>query len=260
MLNSAGLFLTEIGAIGFFLWETLRQLVQGGLTFRALIEQMYLAGVRSMATTMVSGVFVGAIMAIQINLQLKDFGAQSFLGGLSTSTTIRNVGPVLIGFILSGKVGAFTSAELGTMRVTDQLDAIRCLGMDPIRYVILPRMVAVILSSFFLLIVGLMVSVGGGMMLASAQLGVNAQSFVANIPRVVGWWSVGMGVFKSFVFGTLIAVLCCYYGYHARGGAEGVGRAVKKSAVITLICIIIADFTISSLSSLLYEMLGVDLL
>src|SRR4051812_1422395 len=134
-----------------------------GIPRSLLVEQIYLIGVRSFFITVVAGLFVGAIMAIQINLQLRDFGAQAFLGGLSASTTIRDVGPTLIAFLLSGKVGAFTSAELGTMKVTDQVDAIRCLGMDPIRYLILPRMVAVVISSFLLLVVGLVVTVVGGL-------------------------------------------------------------------------------------------------
>src|SRR5688572_5132905 len=104
----------EIGAMALFAGEAARTLVRHGVRFSQIVDQMYAVGVRSFSTTVVAGAFVGAIMAIQINLQLRDFGAQAFLGGLSTSVTIRNVGPVLIAFILSGKVGAYTSAELGT--------------------------------------------------------------------------------------------------------------------------------------------------
>lgn len=216
-----------------------------GVDLRGVLEQMYTVGVRSLSTTVATGLFVGAIMAIQINLQLKDFGAQSFLGGLTTSVTLRNVGPVLIAFILSGKVGAYASAELGTMQVTDQINAIRCLGADPIRYLIVPRLISVVLSSFLLLVVGLMVSLGGALALAHFQLGVNYLNFLANVPQIVTWPSVAMGVFKSFVFGGLIGLIACYRGYTATGGAAGVGEAVKRTAVTTLIAIIIADYSIS---------------
>jgi len=222
------------------------------------VNQMYEVGVRSASTTMVAGGFVGAIMAIQINIQLRDFGAQAFLGGLATSVTIRNVGPVLIAFILSGKVGAYTSAELGTMVVTDQISAIRCLGADPMRYLILPRMCAVVLSSFFLLIVGLMMSIGGGVLVSSLHLGINVLNYTGDIPRFVQWWSVATGVVKSFVFGLIIAVIACYRGYHTKGGAVGVGKTVKSCAVQTLVCIIIADVTISSISAFTYGMMGLD--
>lgn len=216
-----------------------------GVSVSGVLEQMHTVGVRSLSTTIATGLFVGAIMAIQINLQLRDFGAQSFLGGLTTSVTLRNVGPVLIAFILSGKVGAYTSAELGTMQVTDQINAIRCLGADPIRYLIVPRLLAVVLSSFLLLVVGLMVSLGGALLLSHVQLGVNFLNFLANVPVIVSWSSVAMGVFKSFVFGGLIGLIACYRGYTATGGAAGVGEAVKSTAVTTLLSIILADYFIS---------------
>lgn len=253
-------FVSDLGKMTLFAGEVLREGLTGGLRFRLLIDQMYMVGVRSLSTTIVAGGFVGAIMAIQIHLQLKDFGATGFLGGLSTSTTIRDIGPVLIAFILSGKVGAYTSAELGTMRVTEQVDAIRCLGTDPIRYLILPRLIAVIISSFFLLIVGLMLTVAGGVLIAQVQLDVNYKSFITNIPRVVGWWSIGMGTVKSLVFGVIIAVVSCYRGYHTTNGAEGVGASVRKTAVETLLWIITINFLISSVANVLYDMLGLGIL
>jgi phospholipid/cholesterol/gamma-HCH transport system permease protein len=216
-----------------------------GVSLTEVLDQMYTVGVRSLSTTISTGLFVGAIMAIQINLQLRDFGAQSFLGGLTTSVTLRNVGPVLIAFILSGKVGAYTSAELGTMQVTDQINAIRCLGADPIRYLIVPRLIAVVLSSFLLLVVGLMVSLGGGLVLSHLQLGVNYLGFLSNVPQIVSWSSVAMSVVKSFLFGSLIGLIACYRGYTASGGAAGVGEAVKNTAVTTLIAIIITDYFVS---------------
>jgi phospholipid/cholesterol/gamma-HCH transport system permease protein len=251
--------LSEIGATVLFGVRALACFRKHGVKKDALLEQMFAVGVKSLFTTITTGLFVGAIMAIQLDLQLKDFGAQGFLGGLSASVTIRNVGPVLIGFILSGKVGAYTSAELGTMQVTDQINAIRCLGTDPIQYLIVPRLLAVVLSSFLLLIVGLLTAIAGGALIASLQLGVNTVSFVRNIPLVVTAWSVGTGVVKSFVYGAIIAVICCYQGYSAKSGASGVGLTVKRSSVQTLVSIIVADFAISSLSAALAEILGVSL-
>jgi phospholipid/cholesterol/gamma-HCH transport system permease protein len=246
----------EMGATCLFFAEVLRSFRRSAFSFSVLVNQIYLVGVRSLVTTLVAGVFVGGIMAIQINLQLKDFGAQGFLGGLSTSTTVRDVGPVLIGFILSGKVGAYTSAELGTMRVTHQVDAIRCLGVNPLQYLILPRLVAVVFSSFLLLIVGLMMTVVGGMFLSSVHLGVNFINYVTNISRLVSWGSVGMGVFKSFVFGVLIGGICCYQGYHVQGGSEGVGRAVKRASVEILVSIIVANYVVSAFVDAISNFLG----
>lgn len=250
--------LTEMGDILFFGGRVVRIFLTKGIRVRSVVLQMYAVGVKSLPITITAGLFVGAIMAIQLNLQLRDFGAQGFLGGLSTSTTIRNVGPVLIAFLLSGKVGAYTSAELGTMQVTDQLNAIRCLGTDPIEYIILPRMLAVVLSSFFLLIVGLMLTVLGGVGMSSLSLGVNPLNYIENIPRLVSLWSVGTGFVKSFFFGLVIALICCYKGYHARGGAIGVGQTVKSTAVMTLVMIVISDFAISLVGSFIQDLLRLN--
>lgn len=237
-------WVATIGDCLGFGWRAVRAMGHG-ISPSAVVDQIYTVGVRSISTTVATGLFVGAIMAMQINLQLRDFGAQSFLGGLTTSVTLRNVGPVLIAFILSGKVGAYTSAELGTMQVTDQINAIRCLGADPMRYLIAPRLLAVVTSSFLLLVVGLMVSLGGALALSHLQLGVNYLNFLANVPQIVTWSSVAMGVVKSFVFGSLIGLIACHRGYRATGGAAGVGEAVKSTAVTTLLSIVIADYSIS---------------
>jgi phospholipid/cholesterol/gamma-HCH transport system permease protein len=251
-------FFTDVIAFFIFSANTFRAL-RRGVQFPRVIDQMYAIGVRSLSTTLTAGIFVGAIMAIQINSELRDFGAQGFLGGLATSVTIRNVGPVLIAFILSGKVGAYTSAELGTMRVTEQIDAIRCLGASPLETIIAPRLIAVVFSSFLLLNVGLVMSIVGGILFASLDLGVNPTLYVHYIPRIVSWWSVGTGVFKSFAFGMIIALISCYRGYTASGGAEGVGNTVRKTTVETLVCIVLVDFVISNLSALLYDAVGMGL-
>src|SRR5690606_40968225 len=132
-----------------------------------------------------AGFFVGAIMTIQFTLQVKEFGALGYLGGLATSATIREVGPLLIAFMLSGKVGAFTAAELGTMRVTEQIDAIRCLGANPIKEIIVPRFVGIVVASFFLLAGGLMLSIAGGLLMGSIFASVSLQEYFRHIPTLV---------------------------------------------------------------------------
>ncbi|MBI4404396.1 MAG: ABC transporter permease [Deltaproteobacteria bacterium] len=252
-LNSATGVLEELGSTFLFMLHSVGTFLREGVSFRQMVNQMYAVGVRSLSTTIFAGLFVGAIMAIEIHVQLRDFGAEGFLGGLATSVTIRNIGPVLIAFMLSAKVGAYTSAELATMVVTEQIDAIRCLGTNPISYIIVPRMIAVIICSFLLLTIGLMMSIGGGMVISNYFLHVSSQTYIQNIPRVVSWWSVGTGSVKSFVFGVLIATIACYQGYHAKGGAVGVGATVRRTAVQTLVCIIIADYMLSTISAFFYE-------
>lgn len=235
----------ELGAMTLFAGEVLRIGFRKRIPWASVVDQMYEVGVRSLPVTLMAGGFVGGIMAIQINLQLVDFGAQSFLGGLSTSVTIRDVGPVIIAFMLSGRVGAYTSAELGTMRITEQMDAIRCLGANPIEMILWPRMIAVVLSSFLLLVTGLMISLVGGIMVSSLGLAINPIYYLLNIPKVVTGFSLVIGILKSLVLGILIGVICCYQGYSASGGAIQVGQKVKRAAVQSMVAIIVADFGVS---------------
>lgn len=243
----------EIGGVFTFLQSLWKLLLKKGVRISDVVNQMYEVGVHSVPITVMSGMFVGAIMAIQINEQLKDFGAQSFLGGLTTSVTIRDVGPVLIGFLLSGKVGAYTTAELGTMKVTDQIAALECLGINALEFIVLPRLVAVVFSSFLLLVIGLSLTVVGGAYFSMLALKINLQNYVNNIPQLITGASVIVGICKSFVFGLLIGVISCYKGYSTTGGAEGVGRAVKSGSVTVLVWIIIFDFGISFLARTIQE-------
>lgn len=239
----------ELGSVVLFAAGAGKIFVRRGVKWHDLLAQIYDVGVRSLPVTIVTGLFVGAIMVIQINLQLRDFGAQGFLGGLTTSVTLRNVGPVLIAFILSGKVGAYTSAELGTMRVTDQIDAIRCLGMDPVEFLILPRLVAVVISSTLLLLVGLVMTVLGGLLFSDYGLDVNRLNYLGNIPRFVTMSSLLLGAVKSVVFGIIIGVFACYKGYTTSGGARGVGETVRDTSVQILVAIIVMDYVVSEVAS-----------
>ena len=186
-------------------------------------------------------------MAVQFAVQMSDFGALGYLGGLATSGTVREVGPLLIAFMLSGKVGAFTSAELGTMRVTEQIDAIRCLGADPIQEIILPRFFGIIVSSALLLGLGLVASVAGGALLGYLFAGVSVEAYLRHIPTILIPASVGIGFIKCVIFALVLATICTRKGYQTTGGAKGVGRAVVSTAVSTMICIVMMDWVISFL-------------
>lgn len=240
----------EIGGAVLFFREIIRTLVLRSCSSQAIFEQIWKVTAQSFATTGLAGFFVGAIMSVQFTMQMREFGALGFLGGLATSATVREVGPLLIAFMLAGKVGAFTSAELGTMRVTEQLDAIRCLGADPMQEIILPRFIAIIVASFFLLGGGLMLSLGGGMLLGSFFAGVNADEYLRHIPTIVAFPSILSGLIKCFIFSVMLATICTYKGYTTTGGAKGVGRSVVATAVSTMVCIVVADWFTSFLGDI----------
>lgn len=237
--------LADIGGCVQFFLQSMDVLIRKGVNRREVFLQVWRVTVQSLPTTAMAGFFVGAIMTVQFAMQVEAYGAMGYLGGLSTSATIRQVGPLLIAFMLSGKVGAFTAAELGTMRVTEQIDAIRCLGANPFQELILPRMIAIILSSFALLAAGLLMSVFGGLLLAIGFAGINSDEYLRHIPTIVKLPSIATGMFKCLVYAVVLAAICTYKGFTASGGARGVGRAVVETAVATMVALVVADWATS---------------
>ncbi len=245
----------DIGLCILFLRDMFHSIRGAHVRSDVLAEQIIKVTLQSLSTTAMAGFFVGGIMTVQFTLQVKEFGAMGYLGGLATSATIREIGPLLIAFMLSGKVGAFTSAELGTMRVTEQIDAIRCLGADPLREIIWPRYLGIIISSFFLLLVGLFMSIFGGLLMGILFAGINPDEYLRHIPTIVTPLSIVSGIFKCLMFALVLASICTYKGYTASGGAKGVGRSVVSTAVATMVAIVIADWFTSFLGDVLTDIL-----
>lgn len=254
MIRVARNIIDELGKSLLFLKEIVGTMLRTPTRLHQVVEQIWDVTAQSFATTGMAGFFVGAIMAVQFTMQLRDFGALGYLGGLATSGTIRELGPLLIAFMLSGKVGAYTSAELGTMRVTEQIDAIRCLGANPMQEIIVPRFIGIVVSSFFLLGLGLLMSIMGGICLAFAFAGVNPEEYLRHIPTILAWPSVVIGLLKCFCFAVVLATICTFKGYTTTGGAKGVGRSVVATAVATMICIVVIDWLTSFMAEVLINL------
>lgn len=256
-MNAVPLALSRFGDVLIFLKDILKTLWFRPCRLELILEQVWQVTLQSFPTTAMAGFFVGGIMTVQFSMQVNEFGAAAYLGGLATSATIREVGPLLIAFMLSGKVGAFTSAELGTMKVTEQIDAIRCLGADPMQEIILPRFLGIIVSSFFLLTGGLMLSVLGGITLGVVFAGINPQEYVRHIPTILAIPSLFSGLIKCLAFALVLATICTYQGYFTTGGAKGVGRAVVSTSVITMVTIVVFDWGTSFFGQLLMSWFAV---
>ena len=246
-------FLHELGGIAIFNIRIARTYFGTAGNGPEIFRQTAIICTRSITTVLFAGVFVGAILVVQFNLMLKQYDAQMYLGGLNTSALGREVGPLIISFLLAGKIGAFTAAELGTMRVTDQIDAMECLGANPVQRIVLPRFIAIILASVILLGLGLVISIAGSTIVATVFCGINPLRFAGSFPRFVGVWTVACGMIKALVYGVIVAGVSCYKGYTASGGARGVGRAVTLAAVYTNLYIVIADFITSNILEFLTE-------
>jgi phospholipid/cholesterol/gamma-HCH transport system permease protein len=235
-------FVSDLGGLSLFLVRIFQKCFRSRGNSAAIFEQISSVSYRSLGTIAFAGIFVGAILVLQFNTILSQYDAQSLLGGLNTSTVIRQVGPLIISFLLAGKVGAFTAAELATMRVTEQIDAIECLGTDSLQYLIVPRFVGIVVSSLILLILGMIISVVGAMGVASALCGINPLEYIGSIPQFVGFWSILSAMMQAVLYGIIVGGVACYQGYNAKGGAKGVGRAVTLAAIYTNFYIVIANF------------------
>lgn len=253
MIDGLQGIVADVGRCVSFCAEAFDVFLRRGVSRREVFHQIWRVTTQSLPTTAMAGFFVGAIMTVQFTMQVQSYGALGYLGGLSTSATIRQVGPLLIAFMLSGKVGAFTAAELGTMRVTEQIDAIRCLGANPFQELILPRMIAIIFSSFALLAAGLVMSIAGGVLMGVVFSGINPDEYLRHIPTIVTIPSIATGLLKCIVFAIVLAAICTYKGYTAAGGARGVGRAVVETAVATMVSLVAADWGTSLLADTIIQ-------
>lgn len=247
-------FVHDLGSTVLFVKSVLKTAATSRGNYSAIMEQMSYVMFRSLSTVIFAGVFVGAILVLQFNSMLEQYDAQIFLGGLNTSSVIREVGPLIISFLLAGKIGAFTAAELGTMRVTEQIDAIECLGTNALQYLVVPRFIAIVISSILLLGIGILISIGGSMLVAQYFCGINPLQYLSSVPRFTGFETLALGFFKSALYGTIVASVACYKGFTATGGARGVGQAVTASAVYTNLYIIFANFLTGKLVHIGHEL------
>lgn len=246
--------LHEFGGAWIFLRRVFRTYRRTHGYREAIIQQVAEVSSRTLSTVIFAGIFVGAILVLQFDVMLARFDAQSLLGGLNTSATIREVGPLIISFLLAGKIGAYTTAELANMRVTEQIDAIESLGTNPIQYLIIPRFFGIVLSSVILLAIGLSVSIFGAVLVAQIFSDINLYQYIASIPRFAGGWTLFEGFSRSLFFSMIVATISTYKGYTATGGARGVGKAVTESAIYINIYIVIANFISTSLLEWVHDL------
>ena len=210
-------------------------------------RNMYRIGVKSFPIIVVTALLTGAIMVIQSGTYIREYGAYGLLGWGAGYSVLREVGPILIGLMFSGRVGANNTAELGTMKVTDQIDALRALAIDPIGYLVLPRFYSMIIMMFLLVVVGDFTALLGGAVTSQFLLGVNMELFAWSIVNYITLGDLFHGLIKSVAFGFAIAVISCHYGLSAGGGAVGVGRAVNASVVGSAIAIFVIDYLFTAL-------------
>jgi phospholipid/cholesterol/gamma-HCH transport system permease protein len=214
---------------------------------RELIEQLDAIGVGSLTVVLLTGLFTGAVLALQTGLTLDQFGARALVGRLVGATMVKELGPVLTALMLTGRVGSGIAAELGSMGVTDQLNAMRALGTDPTRKLVVPRVLAGVAMTPVLTVVADFVGILGGGLIAVWELGVAPNSYWRSLLDGLALQDVWMGLIKPVSLGFVIVSIGCYVGLGVRGGTQGVGRATTKAVVAGSVAVLAVDYFVTKL-------------
>ncbi len=224
----------------------------GRNTLRLMPPLTFEIGVKSMPVVAITGAFIGMVLAVEAYNQFKSIGQENRLGAIITVSVVKQIGPVLAAVMLAGRVGGALTAELGTMNVTEQIDALRVMGSDPIRYLVVPRFLACVLLTPILTIYSDILGVLGGWLVAVQGFGIPNEPYWRYAQAGVGTWAIMEGIVKSVFFGGSIGLIACYKGFTCGAGASGVGRACTESFVYAFIAIIVFNFFFARLATQWY--------
>jgi len=217
------------------------------LRLRLIFKQMEFVGVRSIFVVVLTGMFTGMVMALQGYHGFRMFSAEGMVGATVALGMTRELGPVLTSLMVTARAGSAMAAEIGTMKVTEQVDALYVMAANPIQYLIVPRVIAGVIMVPFLTIISDFVGIVGGYFVGVGLLNINSGIFMKNITKMVELSDIFNGLVKAACFGLILSLVGCYKGFHATGGAEGVGRATTEAVVLASITILISDYFLTAL-------------
>ena len=226
-------------------WHAIVNIFSGPRYRADIFTQMDSIGVGSTPIVVLTGFFTGCVLALQSATSLQEFGSVSLTGNLVALSMVKELGPVLTGLMVSGRNASGMASEIGSMKVTEQIDAMRALGTDPLRKLVTPRLYATVFMLFFLTIIADAVGIAGGALVSISLLGLNASSYFNNSYRALVYGDVVQGLTKPLFSGFIIATVGCYFGMKTKGGTQGVGKATTQAVVVASVFIIIIDFVVS---------------
>jgi len=215
--------------------------------FHLIVEQMLFMGVNSLPLILVTSIFTGGVASVQAAYMFSDYVPMRYLGTAVGKSVIMELGPVLTALVVAGRVGASIAAELGTMKVTEQIDALETLALDPVKYLVVPRFVSGIIMLPVLTIFADFIAILGGLLVSVVFLNVSSYTFLNGLKLFFQMRDLWAGLFKAFVFGGIISLVGCYQGFKTEGGAEGVGRSTTRAVVLASVSILICDYILASL-------------
>lgn len=250
--SAAGLLVSVLEGVGgyfIFFKETVVWMFRPPFDAKNIVNQMLEIGCKSIPVTAITLFFTGMVMALQIGKTMDSLmsGSSQFIGSAVTIAMFRELCPVMTALLLAGRVGSSIAAEIGTMQVTEQIDALRTLSANPIQYLSVPRFIACLVMTPVLTVITDLTGVLGGALIAFFSLGVTPVRYAENIIEFVTVDSLVSGIVKSVFFGIIIAIIACYQGFNTRGGAEGVGKSTISAVVISSMAVLIADYFLTYL-------------
>jgi phospholipid/cholesterol/gamma-HCH transport system permease protein len=240
-------WLTELGGMTVLAGGTFRQAFRPPFERRLWLDQLFQLGVQSLTITNVTLLFTGMVLAVQTAYSLSSYGGTSFVGNLLSLAIVRELGPVLTALMVAGRVGAGITAEIGSMTVTEQVDALRVLAASPTKKLVVPRVGALVIALPLLTVLADVVGLFGGMVMAVSEIGQSRAYFVSHVLLALTIHDVTSGIGKTFFFAFFIGIIACYNGLAATGGADGVGRATTNTVVVASIAVIVSDFFLTKI-------------
>lgn len=243
------------GDMALFAWRTLAWLFSRLPKRETLLPVLYQVGVLSLPVVALTGMFIGMVLAVQTFYQFQQLRMETRLGAVINMSLARELGPVLAATMLAGRVGSAMAAELGTMRVTEQIDALASMGANPIRYLVVPRFLSFVLLIPALTVMAVFMGVIGGYFYSVAILGIDRHHYLYNSQLFVGSYDLFSGLLKSVFFGIAISLVSCYQGFHCSAGAEGVGKAATSAFVQSFVLILALDLMLGICLDSVYYMI-----
>jgi phospholipid/cholesterol/gamma-HCH transport system permease protein len=239
----------NIGELILLFWRTVQSLPQSWRQRHKIFDQFFEIGNASLLMVCVLSFFIGGVLALLTGPVLVQRGLANSVGGLVGISMCKELAPVMMSILIAGRIGSSMTAEIGSMRVYEEIDALRTMNINPIHYLVLPRLVAIAVALPLLVIFSILVGWGGGALVAATnhQIAVSFQSFFSNLREVVAVKDVANGLFKSFVYALVIGVVSCHQGLQTIGGPRGIGRSVTKSVVNCIVTIVILDYFLTRL-------------
>jgi phospholipid/cholesterol/gamma-HCH transport system permease protein len=240
-------FLEQLGAFTFFMLQSVSHVVRPPIFLKQYFKQMEFIGILSSTVVMLTGMFTGMVSALQTYHGFKLFGAESLVGSTTALGLFRELGPVLASLMVTARAGSAMTAEIGTMQVTQQIDALVVMGVNPLKYLVAPRIAASVVAMPMLTLIFNALGMIGSYFVGTIILGIDTGVFMARIAEYVDYQDLFSGLIKACFFGCILSVVGCFKGYTTSGGAEGVGRSVTQSVVISSVGILIADYFLTAI-------------